>query len=88
MITMHATTNAVTSSSWTYFMRFFIKRKKVKTSITGTINIDFDSLLFSSGWTEARIVDIKIMIVFELITCDKEQNHLTAFCVIPDVKSS
>ena len=28
MITMHATTNAVTSSSWTYFMRFFIKRKK------------------------------------------------------------
>ena len=34
MITMHATTNAVTSSSWTYFMRFFIKRKKIKTSIT------------------------------------------------------
>ena len=28
MMTMHVTTNAVTSSSWTYFMRFFIKRKK------------------------------------------------------------
>ena len=28
MMTMHVTTNAVTSSSWTYFMIFFIKRKK------------------------------------------------------------